>query len=166
MTIRLIITDIDGVWTDGRIIYDSENREIKEFHVRDGLGVRLAQKANVTVAVVTSRESKAVERRCRELGITEISQGASDKMREVTAIADRLGVPLSEACYIGDDLPDLAPMRACGLSAAPADASDEALDAAIIRLKLPGGRGAFRELVEIVLRQNGTWDTIVADYRS
>lgn len=164
--IRLIISDINGVWTDGRLIYSGETREIKEFNVRDGLGVKLAQNGGVAVAVVTSRRSKALARRCRELGIEEVVQGSADKLAEVARISRRLHVPLEETCYVGDDLPDLAAMKVCGLSAAPSDASTEVLAVATLHLQAAGGRGALREVVEHILRENGTWETVLAEFQS
>jgi 3-deoxy-D-manno-octulosonate 8-phosphate phosphatase (KDO 8-P phosphatase) len=164
--IRLIVSDVDGVWTDGRIIYVGDHREIKEFNVRDGLGVKIAQKSGVQVAVLTSRYSAALERRCRELGITEVVQSASDKLDELTKIATRLGVDLAHVCYIGDDLPDLAPISASGFSAAPADAAPEVLSSVTWKLAAAGGRGAFRELVERILRERGEWDKVVQEFHA
>lgn len=162
-TIRLIVSDVDGVWTDGRIIYLGENREIKEFHVRDGLGAKLAQKVGVQVALLTSRRSQALERRARELGITELHQGAANKLEACDRLVRRLGLRFDEILYIGDDLPDLGPMRASGLSAAPADAAPEVLAAADWKLAAQGGHGAFRELVERLLRERGDWDAVVKE---
>ncbi|MBV9495819.1 MAG: HAD hydrolase family protein [Acidobacteria bacterium] len=159
--IRLIVSDVDGVWTDGRIIYAGEKNEVKEFHVRDGLAVKLAQKSGITVALITSRRSPALERRARELGITELHQGAANKLAETQQVAERLGVTLAEVLYVGDDLPDLAPMTRVAIAAAPADAAPEVLRVASWKLASLGGRGAFRELVERLLRERGQWDAIV-----
>jgi 3-deoxy-D-manno-octulosonate 8-phosphate phosphatase (KDO 8-P phosphatase) len=164
--IRLIVSDVDGVWTDGRIIYLGESREIKEFNVRDGLAVKLAQKAGIAVALVTSRRSSALERRARELGIAELRQGASNKLEEVARIAQKLNVPMDDAVYLGDDLPDLAPMLRCGLSAAPSDAAAEVREAAVWKLDARGGGGAFRELVERLLRERGEWELVVKQFES
>ncbi|HUP44803.1 MAG TPA: HAD family hydrolase, partial [Thermoanaerobaculia bacterium] len=153
--IKVIVSDVDGVWTDGRIIYSGEQRETKEFHVRDGLAVKLAQRAGITVVLLTSRRSAAVERRARELGITEVRQGVSNKLEETERIAMKLGVSFDQMLYIGDDLPDLGPMKRVAVSAAPADAAPEVLEAATWKLASDGGRGAFRELVERLLRERG-----------
>jgi 3-deoxy-D-manno-octulosonate 8-phosphate phosphatase (KDO 8-P phosphatase) len=160
--IRLIVSDVDGVWTDGKIIYLGDQREIKEFNVRDGLGVKLAQRAGLIVAVLTSRTSPALERRARELGIAEVHQGAANKLAETERLAERLGIPFEQILYAGDDLPDLAPMTRAAISAAPADAAPEVLGAATWKLATRGGQGAFRELVERLLRERGEWDAIVA----
>jgi 3-deoxy-D-manno-octulosonate 8-phosphate phosphatase (KDO 8-P phosphatase) len=164
--IRLIVTDVDGVLTDGKIIYIGDNRETKEFHVRDGLAIKLAQKSGIAVAVVSSRKSGALERRCRELGISEIRQGAVSKAEETQKLAAALGMAFDEICYVGDDLPDLAPMMAAGISAAPADAVAEVRRAATWKLETRGGEGALRELVERLLRERGDWAAIVREFES
>jgi len=161
--IRLIVSDIDGVWTDGRIIYLGEDREIKEFNVRDGLGVKLAQKAGIIVALITSRHSAALERRARELGIKELRQSAVSKLEETERLAQKLGLGFDQLLYAGDDLPDLAPMMRAAISAAPADAAPEVLDAATWKLTSAGGRGAFREVVERLLRERGEWEPLVQE---
>ena len=161
--IRLIVSDVDGVWTDGRIIYLGEDREIKEFNVRDGLAVKLAQKVGIQVALITSRHSAALERRARELGIKELRQSAVSKLDETQRVAQKLGLEFEQLAYIGDDLPDLAPMVRAAISAAPSDAAPEVLGAATWKLTAAGGRGAFRELVERLLRERGEWDVVVQD---
>ncbi|HEY8711870.1 MAG TPA: HAD hydrolase family protein [Thermoanaerobaculia bacterium] len=162
--IRLIVSDVDGVWTDGKIIYIGEQREVKEFNVRDGLAARLAQKAGITIALVTSRRSPALERRARELGIVELHQGAANKLQETERLAQKLAISFDQILYIGDDLPDLAPMTRAAISAAPSDAAAEVLAAATWKLETRGGHGAFRELVERLLRERGQWDALVQDF--
>ena len=162
--IKLIVSDVDGVWTDGKIIYAGERNELKEFHVRDGLAAKLAQRAGIAIALVTSRRSHALERRARELGITEVHQGAANKLEETQRLAQRLGLSFAQILYTGDDLPDLAPMRAAAISAAPADAAPEVLAAATWKLDASGGRGAFRQLVERLLKERGEWDAVVAEF--
>lgn len=162
--IRLIISDVDGVWTDGRIIYVADGSEIKEFNVRDGLGAKLAQRAGLVLALLTSRRSQALERRARELGITEIHQGAANKLEETSRIARKLGFSLEQILYVGDDLPDLAPMTRVAISAAPADAAAEVFEAASWKLEAEGGRGAFREVVERLLRERGDWEHLVREF--
>ena len=161
--IKLIISDVDGVWTDGKIIYGGERTEIKEFNVRDGLAAKLAQKAGIVVALLTSRRSHAVERRARELGITELVQGAPDKLVETQRIAEKLNVQFNEIVYAGDDLPDLAPMTRVAISAAPSDAAPDVRAIATWKLESAGGAGAFRELVERLLRERGEWDALVRE---
>jgi 3-deoxy-D-manno-octulosonate 8-phosphate phosphatase (KDO 8-P phosphatase) len=162
--IRLIISDVDGVWTDGKIVYAGERSEIKAFNVRDGLAAKLAQKAGITIALLTSRRSPALERRARELGILEVHQGAANKLVEVERLAAKLGVTFEQILYAGDDLPDLAPMSRVAISAAPSDAAAEVRVAATWKLETAGGAGAFRELVERLLRERGVWETMVKDF--
>ncbi|HEX7677331.1 MAG TPA: HAD hydrolase family protein [Thermoanaerobaculia bacterium] len=162
--IRVIVSDVDGVWTDGKIIYAGDRSEVKEFNVRDGLGAKLAQRAGITIALLTSRRSAALERRAKELGITELHQGAANKLTVCEAILQTLSVTFEQILYIGDDLPDLAPMLRAALSAAPADASPEVLRAATWKLTARGGRGAFRELVERLLKERGEWEGVVKGY--
>ena len=161
--IKLIVSDVDGVWTDGKIIYAGDRTEIKQFNVRDGLAAKLAQRVGVAVALLTSRRSEAVERRARELGIVEVRQGAANKLEEMERLAQKLGVTFAEILYAGDDLPDLAPMTRVAISAAPADASPEVREAATWKLETAGGAGAFRELVERLLRERGDWDSLVRE---
>jgi 3-deoxy-D-manno-octulosonate 8-phosphate phosphatase (KDO 8-P phosphatase) len=162
--IRLIVSDVDGVWTDGKIIYAGEQSEVKEFNVRDGLGAKLAQRAGIAVALLTSRSSPALARRARELGITEIHQGAADKLDTCTKLLVSLDLRFDQILYAGDDLPDLAPMMRAGISAAPADAASEVRAAATWKLDARGGDGAFRELVERLLRERGEWAAMVKEF--
>jgi 3-deoxy-D-manno-octulosonate 8-phosphate phosphatase (KDO 8-P phosphatase) len=164
--ISMIVSDLDGVWTDGRIIYTGDTRETKEFNVRDGLAVKIAQRAGIEVAILTSRDSKAVARRCSELGIERLVQGAREKASALKKLADDATVPLDRILYIGDDLPDLAPMALAGLSAAPSDAAAEVASSADWLLHSRGGAGAIRELVERLLRERGDWDRVVAGFRA
>jgi 3-deoxy-D-manno-octulosonate 8-phosphate phosphatase (KDO 8-P phosphatase) len=162
--IRIIVSDVDGVWTDGKIIYAGDRSELKEFNVRDGLGAKLVQRAGIIIVLLTSRSSPALARRARELGITELHQGAANKFTSCKEILLRLDATLDQVLYIGDDLPDLSTMRRAGISAAPSDAAPEVLDAATWTLTARGGQGAFRELVERLLRERGEWDAIVSEF--
>jgi 3-deoxy-D-manno-octulosonate 8-phosphate phosphatase (KDO 8-P phosphatase) len=162
--IRLIISDIDGVWTDGKIIYAGERSEVKEFNVRDGLAAKLAQRAGIIVALVTSRRSHALERRARELGIHELHQGAGNKLEASERLAQRLAIPFENILYAGDDLPDLAPMTRVGISAAPSDAAPEVRGIATWKLESAGGAGAFREIVERLLRERGEWEPLIREF--
>jgi 3-deoxy-D-manno-octulosonate 8-phosphate phosphatase (KDO 8-P phosphatase) len=166
LDIRLIISDVDGVWTDGKIIYAGETREIKEFNVRDGLAAKLAQKVGVTVALLTSRRSPALVRRARELGISELLQGSANKLDSCERLLQKLAVRFDQVLYVGDDLPDLAPMLRAGIAAAPADAATEVRDAAYWKLDSRGGQGAFRETVERLLRERGDWESILKEFKS
>lgn len=162
--IKLLVTDVDGVWTDGHIVYAGSDTELKSFNVRDGLGVKLAQKAGIEVAVLTSRSSTALTRRCNELGIAEVRQGAANKLDAVKELLAERNLTFEQLCYVGDDLPDLAPINNAAISAAPSDAAPEVLAAVRWRLDAGGGQGALRELVERLLRARGEWDAIVESF--
>lgn len=162
--IRVIVSDVDGVWTDGKIIYAGDRSEVKEFNVRDGLGAKLAQRAGLTIVLLTSRSSPALLRRARELGIAELHQGAANKLTACESILAKLGAGFHEVLYVGDDLPDLAPMLRAGISAAPSDAAPEVRAAATWKLDARGGHAAFRELVERLLRERGEWDAVVKSF--
>lgn len=164
--IKLIISDVDGVWTDGKIIYAGERSEIKEFNVRDGLAAKLAQKMGIGIALLTSRSSAALERRAQDVGIQEVRQGAVNKLEEAERIARKLEVTFDQILYAGDDLPDLAPMMRAAISAAPSDAAAEVRAAATWKLEAAGGAGAFREIVERLLRERGDWDALVREFAS
>lgn len=164
--IRMIISDVDGVWTDGKIVYAGETREIKAFHVRDGLGAKLAQRAGITIALLTSRRSAALARRARELGIEELHQAAANKLDTCERVLKKLDLRFDQILYLGDDLPDLAPMTRAGISAAPRDAAAEILAAASWKLEARGGDGAFRETVERLLRERGDWEVLIEEFRS
>jgi 3-deoxy-D-manno-octulosonate 8-phosphate phosphatase (KDO 8-P phosphatase) len=164
--IRLIISDVDGVWTDGKIVYAGDTREIKAFNVRDGLAAKLAQKCGMIVALLTSRESPALARRARELGIEQLHQGSSNKLDSCEQILRKLDLHFEQIVYLGDDLPDLAPMLRAGISAAPADAAAEVFERAKWKLKAIGGNGAFREAVERLLRERGQWQSLIEDFES
>ena len=156
--IRCILSDVDGVMTDGRIIYDSAGAETKQFHVRDGLGIKLWMRAGFSFGIITARESVMVQRRASELGIMHVYQGAGDKLQRAVEIADELDCELSSFCYIGDDLPDIPVMKRVGIAVAPADAAADAREAAHWVLDREGGHGAVRELVERLLRAKDLWN--------
>lgn len=162
--IRLILSDVDGVLTDGRLVYDNAGVESKQFHIRDGQGIRLWQQAGLHFGIITARTSEIVKLRAEELGIAIVRQGAQDKLAAVRDIATEHGLSLSAVCYIGDDLPDLAPIQSVGLGVAVADAAEEVRQAATYVTSQPGGRGAVRELVELILKNTGRWETTIRKY--
>jgi len=156
LTIRLVFTDIDGVWTDGSMYYDNVDSpagELKRFHTYDSAGVKYCRLAGVPVVVITGESTEIVARRCRKLGIDRLCQGIQDKLTEATRLAAEYGVPLSECAYVGDDVPDIPLLEAVGYSAAPANAPAYVSDRAMTTLATVGGQGAFREFVEGMLPQ-------------
>jgi 3-deoxy-D-manno-octulosonate 8-phosphate phosphatase (KDO 8-P phosphatase) len=164
--IELLLLDVDGVLTDGGIIYDDGGRELKQFHVRDGLALKFWQMMGKRAAILTGRTSHVVDVRAREVGITLIIQGAVDKLagyREILAQSGKQGL---QVCFVGDDLPDLPIMRQCGLAVAVADASADLAAEAHYVTGASGGKGAVREVVELILRSQGHWTEIVERYRN
>jgi 3-deoxy-D-manno-octulosonate 8-phosphate phosphatase (KDO 8-P phosphatase) len=163
--IELLLVDVDGVLTDGVIAVDDLGVETKHFHVRDGAAITLWRKAGKRVAILSGRSAGAVNRRADELGIAPVIQGAAEKGAPFRALIADLGLDARQVCYIGDDLPDLPVLGAAGLAACPADAVPEVRRAAQIVTDAPGGRGAVREVVETILKHQGTWDALVARYQ-
>jgi 3-deoxy-D-manno-octulosonate 8-phosphate phosphatase (KDO 8-P phosphatase) len=155
--IRLILSDVDGVMTDGRIVYDNAGVETKSFHVRDGLGIRLWQRAGYRFGLVTARNSQIVRHRAAELGIDAVRQGFEEKWPAVQELMTALGVAAEEVCYLGDDLPDLPVMRRVALSVTVADAAEDVRRTARWTTRLPGGAGAVRELIERLLKAKSQW---------
>lgn len=147
----MLVLDVDGVMTDGRLHFGPRGEALKLFHVRDGLGIQQLAKTGIEVAVISGRKSKMVDVRCRELGVEHVYQGAKDKLAELEKLCRRLKIPTSACACIGDDLPDIPVMRNVALAFAVADAHPEARHAAHLVTKLPGGHGAVREVCDYLL---------------
>ena len=162
--IKLIIVDVDGVLTDGTLWVGSVGESAKRFHVHDGLGLKLAMEAGKTVAFMTSAGSEGLLRRAEQLGIERVYQYVADKGRAYDELRDELGLRDEEICYVGDDLIDLPPMTRAGLPVAVANAVAEVKAAARVVTTRPGGQGAVREVVEMVLKNEGLWDETVARF--
>lgn len=162
--IRLLILDVDGVLTDGSIILDNEGNEFKSFYVRDGHGIKMLIRAGYMVAIITGRQSKVVERRAHELGITEVYQKCFNKSEAFRRIKEKYAVKDEEVAYMGDDIVDVPLLRRVGLPVAVADAATEAKAAARLVTMHPGGRGAVREVCDLILKSTGRWDALVNDY--
>lgn len=159
--IKLLILDVDGVLTDGSIILDNEGNEFKAFHVRDGHGMVMLQRAGVKVAIITGRESKVVDRRAKELGITEVYQGRNKKAETLARIIKKLSLTADEVAYIGDDVVDIPVLRKVGLPIAVKDADDWAKSYAFMVTENRGGRGAVREVCDLILRSKGLWESMI-----
>jgi len=162
--IELILSDVDGVLTDGVLVIDNQGIETKRFHIRDGQGVRLWQKAGGCFGVITLRSSQVVKLRAEELGIEIIRQGADDKRETVKEILDELDLSPEQACYLGDDLPDLPAVGYVGLGVAVADACEELRQAAHYVTSKPGGCGAVRETIEMILKAQRRWEDVIQSY--
>jgi 3-deoxy-D-manno-octulosonate 8-phosphate phosphatase (KDO 8-P phosphatase) len=149
--IRLFATDVDGVLTDAGMYYAESGDEWKKFNTRDGMGIKLLQKAGFITAIVTQERTKIVARRAEKLAIPELHQGVMDKLTLIREMAVRHGLSLSQVAYIGDDVNDLESLRAVGFSAAPADGMSEICDAVDYVCVKKGGEGAVREIAELLL---------------
>jgi YrbI family 3-deoxy-D-manno-octulosonate 8-phosphate phosphatase len=162
--IELFLCDVDGVLTDGRVILDNQGIETKQFHIRDGLGIRLWQRSGGKFGLITGRSSHVVKLRAVELEIQIVRQGADDKLAVAQSILAELKLKPEQVAYIGDDLPDLPVMRYVGLGVAVADACAELKQAAHHVTTAAGGQGAVRETIELVLKSQRRWDDAIAAF--
>ncbi|GAB4197636.1 MAG: HAD hydrolase family protein [Phycisphaeraceae bacterium] len=159
--IQLIVFDVDGVLTDGALIYDNTGNELKRFNIKDGFGIRAAQHAGLRVGVLTARSSEVVHRRMKELKVDLYLHGAKDKAAGIEAISERARVSLEQTAFMGDDILDLPALRKVGYPMAVADAAIEVLETAEFVSEAQGGRGAAREAIEHILRAQGRWDSVL-----
>lgn len=162
--IKLIAFDVDGVLTDGRISYTSSGEEVKSFNVRDGHAIKIAFRGGLSVAVITGRESPIVRRRCEELGIELLYQGAKNKYEAFQDLLERTGVSAKEVAYMGDDVVDLPVIMAAGLGCCPCDAAEEVCLRAEMVTEAAGGNGAARELLFFILQAKGLLEGLLARY--
>lgn len=162
--IELLLCDVDGVLTDGRVILDNQGIETKQFHIRDGLGIQLWQRCGFQFGLITGRSSHVLKLRAAELGIQIVRQGAEDKLAVAQGIISELKLRPEQVAYIGDDLPDLPVVRHVGLGIAVADACAELKQAAHHVTTTAGGCGAVREAIELLLKSQRLWDDAIAAY--
>ena len=153
--IRLLLLDVDGVLTDGSIILDSHGNELKGFHVRDGHGIKMAQRSGIIVGIITGRKSEVVNIRARELGIDEVHQGAYEKITVYESILAKYGLSDEEAAYVGDDVVDIDIFKRAGIAVAVADADPSVMAHVDLVTKKEGGRGAVREFINFILLNQG-----------
>ncbi len=163
-SIELIVSDVDGVLTEGSIIFDNEGVELKRFHIRDGLGIKLWGRAGGKFGIITGRNSHIVNLRAAELGIGIVRQGTENKLGTLKEIMSELRLRSEQVCYIGDDLPDLSAIAFAGVGISVADACAEVRAAADFVTKNPGGRGAVREAIEWILKAQRRWDDLIQPY--
>ncbi|MDP2810639.1 MAG: HAD hydrolase family protein [Rhodocyclaceae bacterium] len=163
---RLVLMgfDVDGVLTDGTLYFSSQGDEMKAFSSLDGHGLKMLQRAGVEVAIISGRSSRALELRARNLGIEELHMGVVDKRALLTELAAQRGLDLSQTGYMGDDVVDLPILRACGFSATVVDGHPEVLSRVDYVASKGGGRGAVREVCDLILRAQGKWDAAMAEY--
>jgi 3-deoxy-D-manno-octulosonate 8-phosphate phosphatase (KDO 8-P phosphatase) len=164
--IELLLLDVDGVLTNGGIVYADDGREWKQFHVRDGSALKLWQLAGKRAAILSGRTSAVVDVRAKEIGISLVLQGATDKLAAFRNLLERTELQPQQVCFVGDDLPDLPVLRNCGLAISVADACAEVLADAHYVTRAAGGNGAVRETVELLLRSQALWTNIVERYRN
>lgn len=150
--IRLLILDVDGVLTDGRIYIDDDGTEFKAFHTQDGVGIKMLLETGIEIAVISGRQSSAVDHRMRSLGVKYVVQGQSDKLLSYQELKTTLLLKDEEVAYIGDDLPDLLVMQMVGFNIAVADAHESIKKNAHYVTKLPGGKGAVREICDLIIK--------------
>ncbi|HSB96449.1 MAG TPA: 3-deoxy-manno-octulosonate-8-phosphatase KdsC [Spongiibacteraceae bacterium] len=162
--IQLLVLDVDGVLTDGRLWYGNDNEELKAFHIQDGLGIKLLLRAGIDIAIITGRSSALVARRGSELGIRHIIQGREDKLVALRSLCAELNVELSAVAYIGDDLPDLSAIRAVGLGVTVANGHRLVAQHAAYTTEHDGGYGAVREICDLILQAQGKLDAILEQY--
>lgn len=159
--IKLIVLDVDGTLTDGKLYIDNCGNEMKAFNVKDGLMINQAIKQGIIFAIITGKTSTLVEKRGKELGIQEIIQGSFNKIKDLENILKKYNITLKETAYIGDDLIDFKPMKLCGFSACPKDSVNEILEISDFISTKNGGEGAVREILEKILKKEGLWTNIL-----
>ena len=160
----IVIFDVDGVLTNGQIIYDNQGNELKAFDVKDGHGLKLLQRAGIKIGIITGRSSDVVRLRAKELGIEILYQGALRKLEPYLEILSEQGLTDDQVAYVGDDVIDLPILRRVGFSATVADAVPEVPPLVDYVASRPGGRGAVREICDLLLRASGQWDELTKKY--
>ncbi|QGQ48175.1 KdsC family phosphatase [Metabacillus sediminilitoris] len=164
MNIKLIVFDVDGVLTDGKLYIGSDREEYKAFHTQDGMGISLAHYAGIKTAIITGRTSESVLKRSEELKINYVHQGIHDKLEVMEQIMKDLDITLEEVCYVGDDINDLPILQVVGFSAAPSNAVPIVKQHVQYISQETGGNGAVREIIDHILNQMGDYSALLTDY--
>ncbi|MGS2723753.1 KdsC family phosphatase [Porticoccus sp. GXU_MW_L64] len=162
--IRLLLLDVDGVLTDGKLYYSESGNEAKAFNIQDGQGIKLLQRNGIEVGIITGRSSKLLARRAAELGIERVVQGREDKLTALNELLETCDYKLEEIAHVGDDLPDVAVIRRVGLGVAVANANHFVAEHALWQTRTPGGAGAIREVAELILSAQGKLQATLEDY--
>lgn len=162
--IKLLVLDVDGVLTSGQIIFGPQGELMKKFHAQDGLGITLAHKAGLKIAIITGRESQMVHLRSAELNISDVYQGSMNKIQALDELMAKYDLTHEQVAYAGDDLNDLPVMIRVGLPCAVANAAPEVKQNAQLITQQTGGNGAVREVIEYILKKQGKWDNIINTY--
>ena len=164
MKIKLVITDIDGVWTDGGMYYDSHGNELKKFNTSDSVGVMFLKLLEIPIAIMTGENVPIVSNRAKKLQIKHVFLGVGNKLKIASDFCEQLGISLDEVAFIGDDINDIKLLRAVGYSACPENAPDYVKKQAQHTIPVKGGKGAFRAFVEQLLKENQLFDKALALY--
>jgi 3-deoxy-D-manno-octulosonate 8-phosphate phosphatase (KDO 8-P phosphatase) len=162
--VKLLLLDVDGVLTDGRIIYDSRGQDMKFFDVHDGLGVCLLKKAGISTILITAKGSRAIKPRARDMRVDAVFENISPKTSVLEKILKKYKLDLGEVCFVGDDLVDLCLMKAVGFPIAVSNAAPEIKQVASYITTREGGRGAVREVAELILKSKDKWDGVLKLY--
>ena len=164
LPIKMVVMDVDGVLTDGSIIVNADGSESKVFNVKDGSGIKFLMRSGIKTAILSARECPPVLHRAKSLGLDHCITGALDKLPAYRRLLEQEGLADAEVCYIGDDLPDIPPMRVAGFPVAVADAAEQVKPFAAYVTRAPGGRGAVREVAELILKAQDKWQELMARY--
>jgi len=162
--VKLVILDIDGVMTDGRIIYSIYGDELKFFDVTDGFGITLLRRAGIRTAIITAKKSRIVKMRAKDMKVNYVYQGFRDKLAALNKILRKTRLKAEEICFIGDDLIDMPVLKRAGLAVAVPNAVEEVRQQAHFTTSKTGGRGAVREICDLILKAQGKWDAVTSKY--
>ena len=149
--LKLFATDVDGVLTDAGMYYGESGEELKKFNTRDGMGIKLLQAEGVMIAIITMEQTKIVARRAKKLGVTEVFQGAKDKVSVLAHLSEKFNIPFEQMAYMGDDVNDVGALQTVGYAAAPADCVDQVRQMVHYICQKKGGEGAVREVIDMIL---------------
>jgi 3-deoxy-D-manno-octulosonate 8-phosphate phosphatase (KDO 8-P phosphatase) len=163
--IKLLLLDVDGVLTDGKLYYGNSGEELKAFDIQDGLGIKLLQRGGIQVGIITGRSSSLLKRRAEELAIEPLIQGREDKLTALNELLEEMEIALEEIAFMGDDLPDLAVIRRVGLGITPANGNTQLVSQALWQTEKGGGNGAVREAAELILEAQGKLKSLLASYQ-
>lgn len=164
--VKIVVLDVDGTLTDGKLYIDNNGLETKAFNVKDGMAIAQGIKQGLIFAIITGKESKIVEQRSAELGITEIHQKISNKIETLDKILLKYELSYEQVAYMGDDINDIPAMLKAGFNGAPYDACSDIISLSHFKSTRNGGDGAVREFIEYIMRYQGTWEKVLEDYRN
>lgn len=163
-SIKMLVLDVDGVLSNGQLVFNNDGMESKAFNVKDGLGIKMLQQAGVIVAIITGRSSHIVAQRAASLGISHVVQGREDKGTALKTLCAELGLQMQDCAYMGDDLPDLSALMQVGFATAPANAHAEVLARVDFASQFAGGEAAVRELCDGILQAKGAYERLIQDF--